>query len=76
MRAAWIVDGNDKEDSDSEDDAMVLDQEESRFPGHDGTNNSDFDDDQASMNFRYSDDGSETESVMMVSYSFIKLSLC
>ncbi|KAJ4702261.1 pre-rRNA-processing protein TSR1-like [Melia azedarach] len=67
-QAAWIVDGTDEEDSDNDDDAddgMVLDQEESGFPGYEGTNNSDFDDDEASLNFRYSDDGTETESVMM-----------
>lgn len=75
MQAAWIVDGTDEEDSDNDDDAddgMVLDQEESGFPGYEGTNNSDFDDDEASLNFRYSDDGTETESVMMVSQFFIK----
>lgn len=67
-QAAWIVDDSDEADSDSDndaDDGMVLDQEDRGFPGYEGTNNSDIDDDQASLDFRYADDGTENDSVMM-----------
>lgn len=71
MQAAWIVDDSDEDDSDSDndaDDGMVLDQEDRGFPDCEGTNNSDIDDDQSSLNIRYSDDGTENDSVMMVSH--------
>ncbi|XP_044511758.1 pre-rRNA-processing protein TSR1 homolog isoform X1 [Mangifera indica] len=67
-QAAWIVDDTDEDDSDIDDNAdddMVLDQEESGFAGQERTKNSDFDDDQASLAFRYSDDETENDSVMM-----------
>ncbi|XP_031254615.1 pre-rRNA-processing protein TSR1 homolog isoform X2 [Pistacia vera] len=67
-QAAWIVDDTDEDDSDIDDDAddgMVLDQEESGFAGQEKTNNSDLDDDQASLSFKYSDDETENDSVMM-----------
>lgn len=64
------MDDTDEDDSDIDDNAdddMVLDQEESGFAGQERTKNSDFDDDQASLAFRYSDDETENDSVMMVS---------
>lgn len=65
------MDDTDEDDSDIDDgadDGMVLDQEESGFGGQERTNNSDLDDDQASLSFKYSDDETENDSVMMVSY--------
>lgn len=69
MQAAWIVDDSDEEESgsDEDDDGMVLDREESGLAGQMRTNEFDLDDDQGSLNLRYSDDETENDSVMMVS---------
>lgn len=70
MQAAWIVDDSDVDYSDSdegEDDGMVVDNGESGFPDKKFGNNFEFDEDQASLNLRDSDEETETESVMMVS---------
>ncbi|GKV31312.1 hypothetical protein SLEP1_g40013 [Rubroshorea leprosula] len=67
-QAAWIVDNTDEEDSDTDnddDDGMVLDEGESGFHSQGGTNNQDFEEDQASLNLRDSDDETENDSVMM-----------
>ncbi|GLT75573.1 hypothetical protein SLA2020_472880 [Shorea laevis] len=67
-QAAWIVDDVDEEDSDTDnddDDRMVLDEGESGFHSQEGTNNQDFEEDQASLNLRDSDDETANDSVMM-----------
>ncbi|KAI3464702.1 hypothetical protein Pfo_021365 [Paulownia fortunei] len=67
-QAAWIVDDSDVDYSDSDevgDDGMVLDDGESRFPDQKLKNGFEFDDDQASLNLRDSDEETETDSVMM-----------
>ncbi|OAY22597.2 hypothetical protein MANES_18G005500v8 [Manihot esculenta] len=68
-QAAWIVDDTDEEDSDSgsDDDGMVLDETESYGPAAEGSDNSELDDDQASLDLRYSDEETENDSVMMES---------
>ncbi|KAL4271373.1 hypothetical protein GQ457_13G007810 [Hibiscus cannabinus] len=70
-QAAWIIDDTDEEDSGTEDDGdededgMVLDGGESGFPSQEGTNNPDFEEDQASLYLRDSDEETENDSVMM-----------
>ncbi|KAG4214189.1 hypothetical protein ERO13_A01G105800v2 [Gossypium hirsutum] len=72
-QAAWIVDDTDGEDSgvendgddDEDDDGMLLDEGESGFPSQEDTNNSDFEEDQASLHLRDSDEETENDSVMM-----------
>ncbi|KAG8378073.1 hypothetical protein BUALT_Bualt08G0100100 [Buddleja alternifolia] len=67
-QAAWIVDDSDDDYSDSDevgDDGMVLDDGESGFADHKGENGFEFDEDQASLNLRDSDEETETDSVMM-----------
>ncbi|CBI40710.3 hypothetical protein VitviT2T_026917 [Vitis vinifera] len=71
-QAAWIVDDTDVEDSDRSDDddagdGMVLDENESCLPGHEGNNNFDLDDDQASLSLdsRDNDEQTDVDSVMM-----------
>ncbi|KAL0403083.1 UNVERIFIED_CONTAM: Pre-rRNA-processing protein T [Sesamum radiatum] len=67
-QAAWIVDDSDVDYSESDedgDDGMVLDDGESGFPDQKLENGSEFDDDQASLNLRDSDEETETDSVMM-----------
>ena len=74
LQAAWIIDDTDEEDSDAKDDddddegddGMVLDEGESGFPSQKGTNNPDFEEDQASLYLRDSDEETENDSVMMV----------
>ena len=74
LQAAWIIDDTDEEDSDAkddgddfeDDDGMVLDEGESGFPSQEGTNNLDFEEDQASLYLRDSDEETENDSVMMV----------
>ncbi|XVF63546.1 hypothetical protein PTKIN_Ptkin09bG0095500 [Pterospermum kingtungense] len=64
-QAAWIIDDTDEEDSDAEDDdGMVLDEGESGLPSH-GVNNPEFDEDQASLYLRDSDEETENDSMMM-----------
>ncbi|XP_047982735.1 pre-rRNA-processing protein TSR1 homolog [Salvia hispanica] len=67
-QAAWIVDDSDADYSDSEgdDDGMVVDDGENGFPGQKLQNDLEFDEDQASLNLRDSDDETDTESVMMM----------
>ncbi|MBA0755018.1 hypothetical protein Gogos_021025 [Gossypium gossypioides] len=73
-QAAWIVDDTDGEDSgvendgddDEDDDGMLLDEGESGFPSQEDTNNPDFEEDQASLHLRDSDEETENDSVMMV----------
>lgn len=74
-QAAWIVDDSDVDDSDSDggddaDDGMVLDEGETSIPGQYGRDELDFDDDQASLhlNDKESDEETEADSVMMVSF--------
>lgn len=73
LQAAWIIDDTDEEDSDAnddgyeDDDGMVLDEGESGHPGQEGINNPDFDEDQASLYLRDSDEETENDSMMMVS---------
>ncbi|KAL8514967.1 hypothetical protein ACS0TY_013885 [Phlomoides rotata] len=65
-QAAWIVDDSDIDYSDSdevEDDGMVVDDGENGFSDKKFGNNFEFDEDQASLNLRDSDE--ETDSVMM-----------
>ncbi|KAJ9165870.1 hypothetical protein P3X46_020688 [Hevea brasiliensis] len=66
-QAAWIVDDTDEEDSDSfsADDGMVLDETESYGPGAEGIDDSELDDDQATLDLRNSDEETENDSVMM-----------
>ncbi|KAK4436352.1 Pre-rRNA-processing protein T [Sesamum alatum] len=67
-QAAWIVDDSDVDYSESDedgDDGMVLDDGENGFPDRKLVNGSEFDDDQASLNLRDSDEETETDSVMM-----------
>ncbi|KAK6131379.1 hypothetical protein DH2020_034864 [Rehmannia glutinosa] len=67
-QAAWIVDDSDVDYSDSDeegDDGMVLDDGETRFPDQKLENGFEFDDDQASLNLRDSDEETETDSMMM-----------
>ncbi|KDP36805.1 hypothetical protein JCGZ_08096 [Jatropha curcas] len=67
-QAAWILDDTDEEDSDSgseADDGMVLDETERYGPGAEGADNSEFDDDQASLDLRNSDEETESDSLMM-----------
>ncbi|KAB2096427.1 hypothetical protein ES319_A01G107700v1 [Gossypium barbadense] len=72
-QAAWIVDDADGEDSgvendgdDDEDDyGMLLDEGDSGFPSQEDTNNPDFEEDQASLHLRDSDEETENDSVMM-----------
>ncbi|GMJ10585.1 hypothetical protein like AT1G42440 [Hibiscus trionum] len=68
-QAAWIIDDTDEEDSGAEDDGdedgMVLDGGEGGFPSQEGTNNPDFEEDQASLYLRDSDEETENDSVMM-----------
>ncbi|KAL6547710.1 hypothetical protein OROHE_009415 [Orobanche hederae] len=66
-QGAWIVDDSDVDYSDSEceDDGMVVDDGENGFPGQRLQNDFEFDDDQASLDLRDSDEETETESVEM-----------
>ncbi|MFS8020286.1 putative ribosome biogenesis protein Bms1/Tsr1 [Helianthus anomalus] len=69
-QAAWIVDDSDVSGSDSDDgsdNGMVIDEGEYDYPGQgDGDGGkSDFEDDQASLKLRDSDDETEADSVMM-----------
>ncbi|XVF35842.1 hypothetical protein REPUB_Repub19eG0005900 [Reevesia pubescens] len=72
-QAAWIIDDTDEEDSDAkddgdddkDDDGMVVDEGESGFPSQEGIHNPDFDEDQASLFLRDSDEETENDSVMM-----------
>ncbi|XWS25999.1 hypothetical protein CRYUN_Cryun27aG0116100 [Craigia yunnanensis] len=72
-QAAWIIDdiyeedSNAKDDGDDfeDDDGMVLDEGESGFPSQEGANNPDFDEDQASLYLRDSDEETENDSMMM-----------
>lgn len=69
-QAAWIVDDIDEDGSDSSEDAdandgMVLDEGEGGFSGQEGSDMKDFDDDQASLHIRDSDDESEADSMVM-----------
>lgn len=67
-QAAWIVDDSDVDYSDSdegEDDGMIVDDSENGFPDQKFENGFEFDEDQASLNLRDSDEETETESVMM-----------
>jgi hypothetical protein len=71
LQAAWIVDDTDEENSDSNDeadDAMALDERESDFPNQEDTNNLDLDDDQRSLNLKDSDEETDMDSMMMVSF--------
>ena len=71
LQAAWIVDDTDEENSDSNDeadDAMALDERESGFPDQEDTNNLDLDDDQRSLNLKDSDEETDMDSMMMVSF--------
>lgn len=65
------MDDTDEEDSDSDDEAdgMVLDEIEGDFPGHEDDIEPN-DDDQASLNLRDSDEETEVDTVMMVSFEF------
>lgn len=69
LQAAWIVDDSDVDYSDSDevgDDGMVVDDGESGFPDQKFENGFEFDEDQASLNLRDSDEETETDSIMMV----------
>ena len=74
LQAAWIINDTDEEDSDAkddgddfeDDDGMVLDERESGFPSQEGANNPDFDEEQASLYLRDSDEETENDSMMMV----------
>lgn len=71
LQAAWIVDDSDIDDSDSDevaDDGMVVDNGEIVFSDKKFGNNFEFDEDQASLNLRDSDEETETDSVMMVRF--------
>ncbi|XP_059634520.1 uncharacterized protein LOC132276897 [Cornus florida] len=79
-QAAWIVDDSDVDDSNSDDDSddaddgMVLDEKDSGFPGQEGNDKLDVDDDQASLSlsFRDSDEETEVDSVIMGGESLTK----
>lgn len=63
------MDDSDVDYSDSDeagDDGMILDDAGNGFPNQKFENGSEFDDDQASLNLRDSDEETETDSVMMV----------
>ena len=67
------MDDTDEEDLDSNDEAddgMVLDKQKSDFPDQEGTNNLDLDDDQHSLNLKDSDEETDIDSMMMVSFLF------
>ncbi|KAF5803959.1 putative ribosome biogenesis protein Bms1/Tsr1 [Helianthus annuus] len=67
-QAAWIVDDSDVSGSDSEDgpdNGMVVDEGEYDYPGQGDGGKSDFEDDQASLKLRDSDDETEADSMMM-----------
>ncbi|XP_021902553.1 pre-rRNA-processing protein TSR1 homolog [Carica papaya] len=69
-QAAWIVDDTDERSSDSDDnndDGMVLDENERGIANQEHMHEPDFEDDQASLNFRESDEETENNSVMMES---------
>lgn len=69
LQAAWIVDDTDERSSDSDDnndDGMVLDENERGIANQEHMHEPDFEDDQASLNFRESDEETENNSVMMV----------
>ncbi|XP_057469803.1 uncharacterized protein LOC130758851 [Actinidia eriantha] len=76
-QAAWIFDDSDLDDSerdDEADDGMVLDENDSGFPGPECNDKVDLDDDQASLqlNFRESDEETDVDSVMMEGESMTK----
>ena len=65
------MDDADEEDLDSNDEAddgMVLDKQNSDFPDQEGTNNLDLDDDQHSLNLKDSDEETNIDSMIMVSF--------
>ena len=65
------MDDADEEDLDSNDEAddgMVLDKQKSDFPDQEGTNNLDLDDDQHSLNLKDSDEETNIDSMIMVSF--------
>ena len=71
LQAAWILDDSDVSGSDSDDGSdhgMVVDEGEHDFTGQDNGGRFDLEDDQASLKLRDSDDETEADSVMMVSY--------
>ncbi|KAL7003329.1 hypothetical protein U1Q18_004487 [Sarracenia purpurea var. burkii] len=76
-QAAWIVDGSDLDDSESNDDGdagMMLDENDSGFPGQECSEKLCLDDDQASLqlNFRESDEESEVDSMIIEGKSLTK----
>lgn len=69
-QAAWIVDDSDVEDSESDgdgddDNGMVLDEEENGIASREGHNGLYYDDDQASLNLRDSEEETEVDSMIM-----------
>ncbi|KAI7733822.1 hypothetical protein M8C21_011693 [Ambrosia artemisiifolia] len=67
-QAAWIVDDSDVSGSDSDDgsdNGMVVDEGEYDYPGQGDGGKSDFEDDQASLKLRDSDDETEADDTMM-----------
>ncbi|KAK3038850.1 hypothetical protein RJ639_028572 [Escallonia herrerae] len=68
-QAAWIVDDSDVDNSDSDDDdadnGMVLDEKDSSFSNQGSHDRFNFDDDQASLNLRESDEETDVDSMMM-----------
>ncbi|KAK2995094.1 hypothetical protein RJ640_020734 [Escallonia rubra] len=68
-QAAWIVDDSDVDNSDSDgddaDNGMVLDEKDSSFSNQGSHDRFNFDDDQASLNLRESDEETDVDSVMM-----------
>lgn len=74
LQAAWIVDDSDEENSysnDEADDGMVLDEEESDFPNHDGAKNLNLDDDQSFLNLKDSDEETDVDSMMLVGFRML-----
>lgn len=63
------MEDSDRSDDDDAGDGMVLDENESGLPSHEGNNNFDLDDDQASLSLdsRDNDEQTDVDSVMMVS---------
>ena len=62
------TDAEDLDSNDEADDGMVLDKQNSDFPDQEGTNNLDLDDDQHSLNLKDSDEETNIDSMIMVSF--------
>lgn len=67
-QAAWFEGDEDGEDSENDEDGMVLDEGDNDFPGLQDGNHSDLDDDRSSLDFGDSDGESQADTMMTVSF--------